>query len=117
MPPSPAFPEVPRGPGAILRQIGPGLIITATIVGSGELIVTPKLGATVGFTLLWFMILGCLLKVFVQIELGRHTVTTGASSLQAMDAMPGPRWRVSWMVWLWVKPNSREAALIRAIHS
>ena len=101
MPPAPEFPAIPRGPAAILRQIGPGLIITASIVGSGELIVTAKLGASAGFTLLWFMILGCLLKVFVQIELGRHTVTTGASSLQAMDAMPGPRWRVSWMVWIW----------------
>ena len=52
MPPSPAYPAIPRGPAAILRQIGPGLIITATIVGSGELIVTPKLGASAGVTLL-----------------------------------------------------------------
>ena len=37
-----------------LRHLGPAFIITATIVGSGELIVTPKLGATVGFSLLWF---------------------------------------------------------------
>ena len=51
--------------GGILRQLGPGLIITASIVGSGELIVTPKLGASAGFTLLWFIILGCLLKVFI----------------------------------------------------
>ena len=58
--------------GAMLRQVGPGLIITAAIVGSGELIVTTKLGADVGFVLLWFIILGCLLKVFVQIELGRY---------------------------------------------
>ena len=92
----------PVRPGEILRQIGPGLIITATIVGSGELVVTPKLGAGAGFTLLWFMIAACVLKVFIQVEIGRHTVTTGRSSLRTMDLMPGPRLRVSWLLWLWV---------------
>lgn len=92
----------PTRPREILRQLGPGLIITATIVGSGELVVTPKLGAGAGFTLLWFMIAACVLKVFIQVEIGRHTVTTGRSSLRTMDLMPGPRLRVSWLLWLWV---------------
>ena len=92
----------PTRPGEILRQLGPGLIITATIVGSGELVVTPKLGAGAGFTLLWFMIAACVLKVFIQVEIGRHTVTTGRSSLRTMDLMPGPRLRVSWLLWIWV---------------
>lgn len=93
----------PTRPGEILRQLGPGLIITATIVGSGELVVTPKLGAGAGFTLLWFMIAACVLKVFIQVEIGRHTVTTGSSSLRTMDRMPGPRLRGrSWLLWLWV---------------
>ena len=86
----------------ILRQLGPGLIIAAVIVGSGELIVTPKLGAQVGFTLLWFIILGCLLKVFIQVELGRFAVSRGMTTLEAMNSVPGPRWRVSWLVWLWL---------------
>lgn len=86
----------------MLRQLGPGLIISGAIVGSGELIVTPKLGATVGFTLLWFIILGCVIKVFVQIELGRFAVASGKTTLEAMDLVPGPRLRVSWLVWCWV---------------
>jgi manganese transport protein len=85
-----------------LRHLGPGFIITATIVGSGELIVTPKLGASVGFALLWFVVLGCALKVFVQIELARTAVATGQTTLAALDTLPGPRWRVSWVVWLWL---------------
>jgi Mn2+/Fe2+ NRAMP family transporter len=84
-----------------LRQIGPGLIITAVIVGSGELIVTPKLGASVGFTMLWFIILGCFIKVFVQIELGRFAISRGLTTLEAMNSLPGPRFIVSWLVWLW----------------
>ena len=92
----------PSSPGALLRHLGPGFIITATIVGSGELIVTPKLGAAVGFSLLWFIVLGCVLKVFVQIQLARTAVATGKTTLEALDSMPGPRWRVSWLLWLWL---------------
>jgi manganese transport protein len=86
----------------ILRQLGPGLIISAVIVGSGELIVTPKLGARVGFIMLWFIIFGCFIKVFVQIELGRFAVSRGMTTLEAMNSIPGPRFIVSWLVWLWV---------------
>jgi len=99
-PPSPTQPA-PTSIGGILRQLGPGLIITASIVGSGELIVTPKLGASFGFTLLWFIILGCVLKVFIQIELGRFTLARGVTTLETMNLVPGPRLVVSWLLWLW----------------
>jgi manganese transport protein len=92
----------PTDVSRIARQLGPGLIITAVIVGSGELIVTPKLGASAGFQLLWFIVLGCLLKVFVQIELGRHAVAHGRTTLASLDGLPGPRLRVSWVLWLWL---------------
>jgi manganese transport protein len=92
----------PTDVSKIARQLGPGLIITAVIVGSGELIVTPKLGASAGFQLLWFIVLGCLLKVFVQIELGRHAVAHGRTTLASLDGLPGPRLRVSWVLWLWL---------------
>ena len=92
----------PSSFGGLLRHLGPGFIITATIVGSGELIVTPKLGASVGFSLLWFIVLGCVLKVFVQIQLARTAVATGRTTLDALNALPGPRWRVSWILWLWL---------------
>ena len=42
----------------MIKHLGPGLIITACIVGSGELIATPKVGAEYGFSLLWFIIAG-----------------------------------------------------------
>ncbi len=86
----------------ILRQLGPGLIIAAAIVGSGELIVTPKLGASAGFTLLWFIIVGCVLKVFIQVELGRFTLARGKTTLETLDLVPGPRAIVSWLVWCWL---------------
>jgi manganese transport protein len=98
----PAIQPAPTDFQGILRQLGPGLIISAIIVGSGELIVTPKLGAEEGFKLLWFIILGCLLKVFVQIELGRYAITRGRTTLEALNTLPGPRVVVSWVLWLWL---------------
>ncbi|MCA9168233.1 MAG: Nramp family divalent metal transporter [Planctomycetales bacterium] len=92
----------PHGFMAILRQLGPGLIIAASIVGSGELIVTTSLGAKVGFTLLWFIILGCLLKVLVQIEFGRYALAHRETTLQALDKLPGPRLKVGWLIYLWL---------------
>jgi len=91
-----------RNPGSVWSHLGPGFIITATIVGSGELIVTPKLGADVGFILLWFIVLGCAVKVFVQIALARAAIATRRTTLAALDTLPGPRLRVSWVVWLWL---------------
>lgn len=99
---SPETQDAPRSFGSILRQIGPGLILTASIVGSGEVIATPKLAAEAGFDLLWLIVLGCVIKVFVQMELGRFAVAKGMTTLEALDSMPGPRARASWLVWMWL---------------
>lgn len=93
--------QAPGSIGAILRRTGPGLIISANIVGSGELIATTLLGAQVGFILLWFIIFSCFIKVFVQVELGRYAISEGVSTLDALNSLPGPRLIVSWCVILW----------------
>ena len=61
--------------GQTLRKLGPGIIIAGSIVGSGELIATTKVGAEAGFFLLWLIVVGCVIKVFAQIEMGRYTIT------------------------------------------
>jgi Mn2+/Fe2+ NRAMP family transporter len=86
----------------IARRLGPGLIIAGSIVGSGELIATTKTGAQAGITLLWLVIIGCVIKVFVQIELGRYTITHGETTLAALDQVPGPRLKVNWIIWFWL---------------
>lgn len=86
----------------ILRRLGPGMIIAASIVGSGELIGATKTGAQAGFWLLWLIVVGCLIKVFVQVEFGRFAITEGRTSMDGMNIIPGPRWRVSWLVWYWL---------------
>jgi len=81
----------PQTIAGILRRLGPGLIIAASIVGSGELIATTKTGAEAGFALLWLIIIGCVIKVFVQVEFGRYAICTGRTSIDGMNELPGPR--------------------------
>lgn len=97
-----AIKDPPQSRGGILRQLGPGLIIAGSIVGSGELIATTSVGAEAGFVLLWLMIIGCLIKVFVQIEFGRYSITTGRTTLEGLNEVPGPRKEVNWLCWCWL---------------
>ena len=85
-----------------LKYLGPGMIVAAGLVGSGELIATTKVGAQAGLSLAWLILLGCVVKVFVQIELGRYAVSTGETTLKAINRVPGPRYRVNWILWAWL---------------
>lgn len=91
----------PRGFTGVLRCLGPGLIIAGSIVGSGELIATTKTGAQAGINLLWLVIVGCLIKVFVQLELGRFTISAGETTLGALNQLPGRIGRANWILWFW----------------
>ena len=95
--------EPPTKFRTILTKIGPGLIIAGSIVGSGELIATTATGAEAKFTLLWLIIIGCIIKVFVQVELGRFTLTNGITSIRGLNMLPGPRieGKGNWFIWYW----------------
>lgn len=84
-----------------LKLLGPGFILSASIVGSGELIATTTLGATAGFTAFWIIVISCLVKVAVQLEFGKHTIITGETAMQALGKLPGPRFgKGRWAVWM-----------------
>jgi Mn2+/Fe2+ NRAMP family transporter len=100
--PKEAIQEPPQALGQAVRKIGPGLILAASIVGTGELINTTSLGAQAGFRLLWLILLSCVIKVFVQVELGRYAITHGKTTLAAFDSLPGPRAGASWLCWFWL---------------
>jgi Mn2+/Fe2+ NRAMP family transporter len=93
--------EPPRRLGRILRMIGPGMILAASIVGSGELIATTTLGAKAGYVVMWLIIFSCIVKPVVQAEMGRFTIATGETGLESFNSLPGPRWKVNWAVWAW----------------
>lgn len=93
--------EPPATVWATLRKIGPGIILAGTIVGSGELILTTSLGAKQGFVFLWLILFSCVIKVFVQIEIGRYAISSGRPTLGAINELPGLRFGAHWMVWWW----------------
>ena len=92
----------PHKIGGILGRLGPGVILAASIVGSGELIGTTKTGAQAGFWLLWLILIGCVIKVFAQVEFGRYSISSGKTTMTALDEVPGPRWRANWVLWYWL---------------
>jgi len=94
--------QPPKGLAATLRRIGPGIILSASIVGSGELIATTTLGAEVGFVCLWVILLSCLIKPAIQAEIGRYSISTGETGLAGFNHVPGPRLGVNWVLWGWV---------------
>ena len=72
-----------------LKSLGPGIIVSGSIVGSGEILLTAGLGARAGFVLLWWVLLSCWLKSLIQAELARYVITTGDTYLRALNRMPG----------------------------
>lgn len=93
--------EPPRTFLQRLSFLGPGFILSASIVGSGELIATTTLGARAGFAAFWIIVVSCLCKVAVQLEFGKHTILTGQTAIQAFAQLPGPRiGKGNWSVWI-----------------
>ncbi|MEO5564647.1 MAG: Nramp family divalent metal transporter, partial [Chitinophagaceae bacterium] len=75
-------------------------ILSASIVGSGELIATTILGARAGFIAFWVIIVSCLIKVAVQLEFGKQAILTGETVMQSFNKLSGPRiGKAGWAVW------------------
>ncbi|MGH3655542.1 MAG: Nramp family divalent metal transporter [Micromonosporaceae bacterium] len=94
--------DPPRTFSGRLKMIGPGMVTSAAVIGSGELIVTTSLGAQVGFALLWLIIISTLVKVWVQIEYAQWTILTGKTAIDGYSEI-GPRFKglgVINMLWI-----------------
>ena len=95
--------EPPVSFGGRMKHLGPGLILSASIVGSGELMATTIFGAEAGFVALWVILLSCLVKVTVQLEFGKHAIHSGESTMASFNKLPGPKiGKASWAVWVWL---------------
>ncbi len=72
-----------------LRYLGPSVVISGSIVGSGEIILTSGLGAAAGFVMLWWVLLSCWIKSLIQAELARYILVSGDTYVRAMNRLPG----------------------------
>lgn len=85
------------------RHLGPGFVLSAAIVGSGELIATTTLGAKAGFITFWVILVSCLVKVTLQLEFGKHVIHSGESSMNSLNKLPGPKFgSANWSIWVWL---------------
>lgn len=92
-------PEIKNPPSSLfekLKFLGPGFILSASIVGSGELIATTVLGAEGGFITFWVILVSCLVKVAIQLEFGKNAIITGKPLMASFSILPGPKY---WAVW------------------
>src|SRR3972149_4435865 len=81
----------------MLSAVGPGIVVTGSGIGSGELINTPVQAAKFGFILLWAVLLSCVIKYFLQVEIARHCMVENRTTFQAINECPGPKFRgTSW---------------------
>ncbi len=59
------------------KIVGPGLVVAATGVGAGDLVATLAAGSQYGYTLLWAVVVGVVLKIVLVEGAGRYTLATG----------------------------------------
>jgi Mn2+/Fe2+ NRAMP family transporter len=95
------IPESPSG-WENLKWLGPSFLWMLSAAGSGELLFTPRIAALYGYTLLWALLAAVILKWFINGEVGRFSVCTGATILQGFNQLPGPK---NWAVWLILLPQ------------
>ncbi len=98
-----AHKEPPKGLIKAVKYLGPSVIVTSTIVGSGEVILTASLGAAVGYGMLWWVLISCWSKSIVQAELTRYIILSGDTYVRALNRVPGKvrirkNSKVSWPV-------------------
>ena len=85
-----------------IKWLGPGFLWMVSAAGSGELLFSPRVGALYGYTLLWALVAAVLLKWFINREIGRYTVCTGATVLDGFSTMKGPK---NWALYLILIPQ------------
>lgn len=88
-----------------LKYLGPGFILSASVVGSGELISTTTLGAQAGFVTLWVILVSCAVKVAIQLEFGKQAIRTGETVFTSLNRIGGPRFgkqNANWSLWTWL---------------
>lgn len=78
--PAPVHAELP-GPLPLRAMLGPSVIMAGLSIGSGELVLWPRLTAEWGFAVFWAAWLGVTLQFFVNMEIERWTLATGESAV------------------------------------
>ncbi|HSR68299.1 MAG TPA: Nramp family divalent metal transporter [Acidobacteriota bacterium] len=96
--------SLPRPP-RFWRLVGPGIIMVATSLGSGEIYFWPGITMQHGFTLLWPALIALSLQYVLNTEFARYTIATGETIITGFARLWAPlAWvflACSTLPWLW----------------
>jgi Mn2+/Fe2+ NRAMP family transporter len=107
--PSHNLPGVPYAdlpqPTGLGKIVGPGVVLLAGSIGSGEYILWPFIASQTGMTLVWLAVLGILTQYFLNTEIERYTLATGETSVTGFTRLWKP-WGALFIVftlvpWAW----------------
>ncbi|MDN4525706.1 Nramp family divalent metal transporter [Fictibacillus sp. NE201] len=77
----------PHSWGQKLKMIGPGFVVAATGVGTADMITAIVIGTSFGMTFVWAVIIGAILKYFLNEGVGRWYLATGQTILQGWHSL------------------------------
>ncbi|MBD3914042.1 Nramp family divalent metal transporter [Nocardioides hwasunensis] len=82
-----------QAPATKWKIVGPGLVVAATGVGAADLVATLIAGQKFGYTLLWCVVVGCVMKIVLVEGAGRYSLATGRTIFEGWRSL-GP-----WTTW------------------
>jgi Mn2+/Fe2+ NRAMP family transporter len=91
-----------------LAIVGPSLVWAGEFIGSGEVILSTRVGAILGPTVLWAIVVGVVLKFWIGMAGARYTVCTGEGMIDMIARVPGPK---NWGVWITLVAQSAAATI------
>src|SRR5215211_7545764 len=84
--PEPEVQDLPE-PQPLRTYLGASVILLATALGSGELILWPYITSQAGVGLLWLAFVGFTLQYFINMEVERYTLATGETAVTGFCRM------------------------------
>jgi len=90
LPPMPLddLPEPPK----LRKVLGPGVVLVATALGSGEYVIWPFVAANLGLVVLWAAVLAVAIQFFINMEVERWTLATGETAVTGFTRLWKPWW-------------------------
>ncbi|MFD2163018.1 Nramp family divalent metal transporter [Paradesertivirga mongoliensis] len=89
--------KAPRGRER-LKWLGPAFIWMLSAAGSGELLFTPRIASQYGYTLVWALVIAVVMKWFINREIGRYTVCSGATFFKGLESISSKSRALLWFL-------------------
>lgn len=89
--PAVTYRELPK-PIPLKWIIGPGVVVAAGGIGSGEYVLWPYIAQRAGLVFLWAALFGSLIMFFIATECARYTLATGETAITGFTRLWKPWW-------------------------